>query len=83
MSNGIFIKRAEKIEKYVEPGKVLAIYGPRQSGKTSLIRKYLEGRQEETYRFYQGDDLSVQELFSVARMERIRSGAKYPFMSSG
>jgi hypothetical protein len=69
----MFIERTEKIEKKLEAGKVLAIYGPRQSGKTSLIRKYLE-QSDKKYRFYQGDDLSVQELFSIARMDRLKAG---------
>lgn len=69
----MFIERMQKIEKQVEQGKVLAIYGPRQSGKTSLIRKFLETWAEE-YKFFQGDDLSVQELFSVARMGSLRTG---------
>lgn len=69
----MFIERTEKIEKQLEAGKVLAIFGPRQSGKTSLIRKYLE-QGTQKYRLYQGDDLSVQELFSVARMDRLRAG---------
>jgi predicted AAA+ superfamily ATPase len=69
----MFIERTERIEKQLEAGKVLAIFGPRQSGKTSLIRKYLE-QSRKKYRLYQGDDLSVQELFSVARMDRLNAG---------
>ena len=32
----------------VKPGRVVAVYGPRQSGKTTLVRKYLKTFREDT-----------------------------------
>jgi hypothetical protein len=58
----MYIHRYPEIAKLVEPGKVLVVYGPRQCGKTSLVKKYLEtyaGR----YSFETGTLRSVQEKF--------------------
>lgn len=37
----MYIERYPKLERLVQPGKVLVIYGPRQCGKTSLVQHYL------------------------------------------
>ncbi len=49
------------LEPYIRPGKVLVIYGPRQVGKTTLIRNYLE-TTPYIYRFDSGENISVQEV---------------------
>lgn len=38
-----------KIEKLLEPNKVLVVYGPRQVGKTTLIKEFLRGYQGKVY----------------------------------
>ncbi|HMQ95615.1 MAG TPA: ATP-binding protein [Candidatus Saccharibacteria bacterium] len=49
------------LESYICPGKVLVIYGPRQVGKTTLIRNYLETAPYK-YRFDSGENISIQEV---------------------
>ncbi len=53
-------------------GKVLIIYGARRVGKTVLLKNYLENSGKK-YKFVDGGDLSVSEVFSMPRLETIRS----------
>ncbi|MBP5544617.1 MAG: ATP-binding protein [Kiritimatiellae bacterium] len=54
-------------------GKVLVIYGPRQSGKTTSVERYLEdsGLTGETLTF-NGDETSDRELLADASAERLK-----------
>ena len=60
-------------------GKVLVVYGPRQSGKTTSIERFLEssGLSGETVTF-NGDETSDRELLADASAERLKTliGAK-------
>jgi uncharacterized protein len=61
-------------------GKVIILIGPRQVGKTTLIRSILE---EKSYLFLDGDDSSVVETLSNANTEVLRSiigNYKYVFI---
>ncbi len=62
MYSGDMIPRYySNLESYICPGKVLVIYGPRQVGKTTLIRNYLETAPYK-YRFDSGENISIQEV---------------------
>ena len=72
----MIIKRlaAALIEKKLEPGKVLLLYGPRRVGKTFLLRqleKKLLSREQISY--FAGDRRLVQEIFSSGNHEKMRS----------
>ncbi len=64
----MYIERFPKIEDKIESGKVLVIYGARQVGKSSLVKKYLERRilevPTERQIFFNGEDVNVQAIFS-------------------
>lgn len=64
----MYIERFPKIEDKIEKGKVLVIYGARQVGKSSLVKKYLERLTlesvQEKYLFFNGEDVNVQAIFS-------------------
>lgn len=47
----------------MEQGKVLVIYGPRQVGKTTLIKQYLSTTKWKS-KFDSGDNLRTQQIFS-------------------
>ena len=49
------------LKKLVQENKVLILYGPRQVGKTTILKKYLEATKEE-HIFLSGDDYSHQAL---------------------
>ncbi len=77
----MFIKREvdDFFEKRMFAGKVLVVYGPRQSGKTTSIERYLEssGLSNETVTF-NGDETFDRELLADASAERLKTliGAK-------
>jgi uncharacterized protein len=56
------ISRAyEPLDPYLQPNKVLVIYGPRQVGKTTLLNRYLAGTSLQ-YKSASGDDIRVQQI---------------------
>lgn len=59
-----------KIE-HARPDKVTILYGPRRVGKTTLLKKFLEG--QEQYLFVTGEDIFVQEALSSSSLEKLTS----------
>ncbi|GMR10552.1 MAG: ATP-binding protein [Anaerolineae bacterium] len=60
----VMIHRAhEPLEAYLEPNKVVVIYGPRRVGKTTLLHEYLSNTKWRTLSVV-GDDLPTQQLLS-------------------
>ena len=68
-----WIERALKpgIEKRLFKGRAILITGPRQVGKTSLIRRIIESMGEE-YQFLDGDDPAVRRLLDSPNTEQLR-----------
>ncbi|MFK7971660.1 MAG: ATP-binding protein [Bacteroidia bacterium] len=60
---------SEIVKQKVGRGKAIMIIGPRQVGKTTLIRKELEG---QNFIFFDGDDPQVRELLKQPNTEQIR-----------
>ncbi len=66
------IKRAyEPLDQYLEPNKVLVIYGPRRVGKTTLLQTYLSHTNLK-YKIAVGDDVPTQQLLSSRNVNLIR-----------
>ena len=65
------VKRQIDIGSFVQNGKVLIIYGPRQVGKTTIINSFLE-QFKDKYRVYAGDSITTQEIFSSQRLEKLK-----------
>ncbi|HSA32901.1 MAG TPA: ATP-binding protein [bacterium] len=61
-------RQYDDLERYLQPGKVLVIYGPRQVGKTTLIQEYLQ-RTAWKHRFASGEDARLRELFAAERLD--------------
>jgi len=57
------IKRMLKVKNLVEKGKVLMIYGPRQVGKTTLIKSFLD-KTNLKYRYDTGDSFEIADNLS-------------------
>lgn len=63
----------KKIQEYAQPGKVLVVYGPRQVGKTTLVRHFIQSVDPSVIAFYNGDDRETQKLFTAQSIETYRS----------
>jgi predicted AAA+ superfamily ATPase len=61
------INRLINIEKEINKGKVLVIYGSRQVGKTTLIKNFLKDTNLK-YKFVTGDDIQVASALSECTM---------------
>ncbi len=59
-----------ELDRFLRPGKVLVLYGPRQVGKTTLIRNYLNTAPWRA-RVETGEDVRLQELFAGGRLDRL------------
>ncbi|MDD4476775.1 MAG: ATP-binding protein [Patescibacteria group bacterium] len=62
----------EKVENSLkEKQKVVILYGPRQAGKTTLIKAIISNFKNEPP-YYTGDDLYTQELFGKNELEILK-----------
>lgn len=66
------IKRVleQTIVRKLDKGKAILLVGPRQVGKTTLIKSILENRE---YLFLDGDDPTVRNLLTNPNTEQLRS----------
>ncbi len=58
------------LETFLEPGRVLAIFGPRRAGKTTLIQQYLATTHWK-YKLDFGDNIRTQEILSSRDFKKI------------
>lgn len=61
----------EQLDQYLIPGKVLVLTGPRQVGKTTLVRRFLDSCREPA-RYVTGDDVRTQEAWGSMRLDRLQ-----------
>ncbi|MBW2339674.1 MAG: ATP-binding protein [Deltaproteobacteria bacterium] len=64
-------KHLENLQQLVTPGKVVVIYGARRVGKTTLVKKYLEGTGAKVL-FVDGDDVVVREYLQSQSINKLR-----------
>ena len=68
----------DRLTRAVAPGKVVVLYGPRQVGKTTLLRRYMREHDPEAL-FVSGEDPPVREQLegqSVARLVSFVGGRR-------
>lgn len=68
----------DRLARAVAPGKVVILYGPRQVGKTTLLRRYVREHDPEAL-FVSGEDLAVREQLesgSIARLVAFAGGRR-------
>lgn len=65
----------DDLNKELKPNKVLVIYGPRQVGKTTLLKDFLS-RTQFKYKLDTGDDIKIQNILSSSDVEIIKSYAE-------
>ena len=61
-----------QIEKRMFKGKAIIVFGPRQSGKTTLITDLLKDYADQTYSF-NGDEPDIRDLFHNATSTKLKS----------
>ena len=66
------IARYINLEEQLTAGKVLLLYGPRRTGKTTLLEKLMH-TTKLSYLFYRGDDVNTQSIFSVPDSQKLQS----------
>lgn len=65
-------KQLENLKKLVKPGKVVVIYGPRRTGKTTLLKKFLENYHDK-YTLVDGEDITVSQYLGSQSIEKLKS----------
>ena len=60
-----------------KPGTALILYGPRQSGKTTLVKQLLEALPDALS--FTGDDLYTQSLLARHELEHLFMGERSGF----
>ncbi|MBU2494879.1 MAG: ATP-binding protein [Candidatus Omnitrophica bacterium] len=61
----------QNLDNYLEPSKVLVIYGPRQVGKTTLLKSYLS-RTNLKYKLDSGDNIGTQQILGSQDFSKIK-----------
>jgi predicted AAA+ superfamily ATPase len=74
--NWLMITRAyEPLDGYLQPNKVLVIYGPRRVGKTTLLQNFL-AHTSLRYKLDSGDNIRTQQVLSSQDFDRILAYAE-------
>ena len=68
----IYRKQGENLKKFLQPNKVVVIYGPRRVGKTTLLNIFLK-ENKEPYLLLNGDDLEVRRRVNVQSAEKLKN----------
>lgn len=63
------------LSTYIHPNKVLIIFGPRQVGKTTMLKQYLNTTSLK-YRLDSGDNIRIQQLLGSQDFDDILSYAQ-------
>lgn len=63
-------KQLENLGKALAPGKAVVIYGARRTGKTTLVRHFLQG-VDEPYLLVSGEDITVQSYLTSQSIEQL------------
>ncbi len=60
----------EPLDNYIQPGKVLLIYGPRRVGKTTLLHHFLSTTSLK-YKFESGNNIQIQQILGSKDFSKI------------
>jgi len=61
----------DNMERLLTPGKVIVLYGARQVGKTTLVKKIIEG-VDEPCMYVTGEDIVVRDYLGSLSIEKLR-----------
>lgn len=60
----------DNLNKHLKPGRVLIIYGPRRTGKTTLLKKFLK-QTKLKYKLESGENIRVQQILGSQDFDQI------------
>lgn len=66
----MFKRAYEPLDNYIQPNRVLVIYGPRRVGKTTLLQAYL-ARTDLKYKLDSGDNIRTQQIMGSQDFSQI------------
>ena len=66
----IIQKHLENLKRALLPGKAVIIYGARRTGKTTLVKRFLQDI-DEPYLLVSGEDITVQGYLSSQSIEKL------------
>lgn len=66
----IIQKHLENLKRAVSPGKAVIIYGARRTGKTTLVKRFLQDI-DEPYLLVSGEDITVQGYLASRSIEKL------------
>jgi len=66
----IIQKHLENLKRALLPGKAVIIYGARRTGKTTLVKRFLQD-VDEPYLLVSGEDITVQGYLSSQSIEKL------------
>lgn len=66
----IIQKHLENLKRALLPGKVVIIYGARRTGKTTLVKRFLQDI-DEPYLLVSGEDITVQGYLASQSIEKL------------
>ena len=69
-------ERKQDISNFIEPRRVLVIYGPRRVGKTTLLEVYLNAHSDKRVYYSTGDDIELREVFKSESRAKILDFAR-------
>jgi len=69
-SEFMFTRSYEPLEKHLQAGKALLIYGPRRAGKTTILQNFLKSTPLK-YKLDSGDNIRTQQILSSQDFEQI------------
>ncbi len=68
-TSGMIPRTYEPLDTYLQPNKVLVIYGPRRVGKTTLLQNFLATTSLK-YKLDSGDNIRIQHRYERYRCIR-------------
>lgn len=61
-----------RLKRLVEPGKAVLVFGSRRTGKTTLLKHFLEGTDEPAL-FVSGEDINVRNYLESQSIEKLKA----------
>lgn len=70
----LFKRQYDNLTPFLSPNKVLVIYGPRRSGKTTILKNFL-AKTKLKYRLDSGDNIQLRQILGSQDFSQIKNYA--------